>query len=214
MTININVRENESQGLRFEPLKNGEGEISGIGRCKDADVVIPAKMKRLFSEYRITSIGYGAFEKRNSILSVDVPSTVRSIDAFAFFKCKGLSRVIIPASVTSIGMEAFMGCSALKDIDLPDSVASIGNRAFKCCGLTSVKIPRSVRSIGDGVFCYCTELSEVHIPASVTEIRDNAFEACDKLSDVYFDGTREMWDAISIGKKNEPIKKAKLHVLP
>ena len=46
----------------------------------------------------------------------------------------------------------------------------------------------------------CTALESIHIPASVTSIGAQAFGYCSNLADVYFEGTRAQWNAISFGK--------------
>jgi hypothetical protein len=51
----------------------------------------------------------------------------------------------------------------------------------------------------------------VQIPASVTSIRDRAFGVCESLTDVYYGGTQEEWNAISIGSENWGLDEATIH---
>ncbi len=118
----------------------------------------------------------------------------------------------IPNSVTNIGVSAFAYCYLLTSIVIPDSVTSIGGNAFKyCTGLTSVTIPDSVTSIGGYTFELCTGLTSVTIPDSVTSIGSSAFFYCESLTDVYYGGTEEQWNAVSIGSGNEYLTGATIH---
>ena len=55
-----------------------------------------------------------------------------------------------------------------------------------------------VKSIGSGAFAYFSSLTSVIIPKSVTTIYWNAFNYCDNLTDIYYSGTREEWDALGL----------------
>ena len=137
-----------------------------------------------------------------------------SIGDIAFGGCSSLTSVTIPDSVTSIGSSAFYGCSSLTSITIPDSVTSIGISTFGyCTALTSIEIPDSVTSIGNNTFYNCSSLTSVTIPNSVTSISNNAFYNCTALKDVYFNGTLEQWNAISIGGNNQNLTNATFHCL-
>ena len=93
-----------------------------------------------------------------------------------------------------------------------NGIANISNSAFDgCSSLTSVTIPDSVTSIGYSAFRYCSSLASVTIPDSVTSIGNSAFRDCSSLVDVYYTGTQQQWDAISIGLYNDPLLNATIH---
>ena len=114
--------------------------------------------------------------------------------------------------VTSVGESAFLCCTTLSSIEIPDSVTSIGDYAFDCCySLSSIEIPDSVTLIGKSAFYNCTSLSSIVISDSVTSICEFAFYCCKSLSDVYYIGSEEQWNAISIGKSNSDLYSATIH---
>ena len=174
----------------------------------------------------ITSIGNYAFRSCYKLTSITMPDSVTSIGSYAFERCSGLTSITIPNSVTSIGSSAFHWCSKLTNITIPDSVTSIGNYAFEqCSGLTSITIPNSVTSIGIGAFSncssltnitipdsvtsigsyaffYCRMLTTITIPNSVTSIENSAFSYCDNLTSVYYKGSENEWNQMSIDDNN------------
>ena len=107
-------------------------------------------------ESDVTAIEYRAFYENETLLSIILPNSVKTIGESAFDDCSGLTSITIPNSVTSIGNYAFCDCSGLTSIEIPNSVTSIGNYAFRLCnGLTSVTIGNSVKTIGESAFCDC-----------------------------------------------------------
>lgn len=158
-------------------------------------------------EYRIpdnvTSVGNYAFGECRKITKIYIPDTVSQIGTSAFKYCQSLTSINIPATVTSIGYGTFNECRSLPSIVIPDTVKSIGDYAFSYCrGFTSVTIPNSVTSIGNYAFSSCHYLVSAVIPNSVTKIGDGVFNYCDVFKNIYYCGTEEQWNKISIGYSN------------
>ncbi len=102
----------------------------------------------------------------------------------------------------------------LTEVIIEDGVTDIGKSAFEYCkGLTDITIPDSVTSIGEYAFEYCKGLTDITIPDSITRIGEYAFYKCDNLTDVYYNGTQESWNEISIGIHNENLTSANIHFL-
>ena len=221
--------------------RNGLLTISGEGQMNDFTIASNAdwlayrdSIKRVWIS-DATSIGKLSFQYCQNLAEIHIPDSVTSIGDHAFWYCSGLTSVTIPDSVTSIGNNAFIYCSGLTSVTIPDSVTSIGSLAFNdctsltsvtipnrvtsissaafagCSGLTSVTIPDSVTSIGYRAFQKCSGLTSMTIPSSVTSIGNCAFQSCSSLTDVYYGGTKEEWDAITVGDYNEPLTDATIH---
>ena len=134
---------------------------------------------------------------KNSIIPND--GSVTSIGNSAFSGCSGLTSIAIPDSVTSIGNSAFSGCGGLTSITIPDGVTSISKWAFyNCSGLTSITIGNCVTSIGNSAFSGCSGLTSITIPDGVASISKWAFYNCSGLKIVFYEGTKEQWNKISI----------------
>ncbi len=201
-------------------VKEGNPKYSsdeyGVLFNKDKTLLIQYPIGNKRTSYTIpdsvTSIGDWAFAQCTGLTSVTIGNSVTSIGEAAFWLCTGLTSVTIGNSVTSIGDNAFWLCTSLTSVTIPNSVTSIGSSAFSMCvSLTSVTIPDSVTSIGNGAFYFCTGLTRVTIPDSVTSIGDNAFISCTSLTDVYYTGSKEDWNKISIGLYNGCLTNATIH---
>ncbi|WP_295214545.1 leucine-rich repeat protein [Ruminococcus sp.] len=160
----------------------------------------------------ITSIKNSTFSGCKSLTAVTIPNSVTNIGSFAFLSCSNLADVSIPDSVTSIGHYAFNGCRRLTKVEIPDSVTYIGDTAFAYnTRLTTITIPDGITSLKDYTFDACASLTSITIPKSVTSVEKCAFYGCNALTDVYYDGTKETWDAISVANSNQALTSATIH---
>ena len=141
---------------------------------------------------------YGSLAFCKALKKVTLPSTLKTIDEYTFSSCPALESIEIPNGVTEIKEGAFKSCESLVSIEIPKSVTNIADWLFDSCSfLESVTIPDSIEKIGYAAFGGCFNLKEISIPSSVTYIGDCAF-SYSGLTDVYYDGTKEQWNAIEI----------------
>ena len=199
VSMSINAEKKPfGNGLFWDLNSSGVLTISGNGAIPNYGVYwnqpwYNKGIKKVIIENGVTAIGERAFEenyKDNTLLSVVIPSSVKTIGANAFCQCKLLSSVSIANSVTTIGEGAFFLCEKLSSIKLPNSLRTIEDDAFLATGLTSVIIPNSVKSIGNAAFGDCFKLSLISIPNSVKSIGEDAFIRADgEDDDECFKGT-------------------------
>lgn len=151
------------------------------------------------------------YSRHRSDTSYDIPSSVEEIGPQAFGHCENLKTVNIPNGVKTISTQAFYACTGLTSIAIPDSVTSLGFWAFEdCSGLETATIGSGVTKL-DSTFYKCSSLKTVTIADSVTEITSYTFHATN-LDDVYFKGSKEQWDAITIDYDGQPcLKTATIH---
>ena len=127
-----------------------------------------------------------------------------------------ITEIVIPSSynnlpITSIGYQAFFRCSSLTSIIFEEGskLTNIDNDAFfKCSSLTNIIIPNGMTRIGAFAFSGCSSLESIVIPNSVTNIGAFAFLCCSFLTNVYYKGTKEQWNSITIGIGNDSLTSA------
>ena len=161
----------------------------------------------------LTSIGTAAFTNCSSLTSIKIPKNLTTIDDFAFDNCSNLSEFIVDPKNPSFSsedgvlfdknMETLLTCPTAKSgtYSIPSNVTSIGSSAFSGCeNLTSIIIPDSVTTINYGAFYGCSNLTSVMIPKSVTSIEDCVVSSdrLNGLTDIYYEGTEDEWNQISI----------------
>ena len=163
VSSHIHAYDFEKNDLFYNILSSSEVEIT---ECRDypyEQLSIPNIVSYNGIEYKVVSIGEGAFTGNGRLKTVRIPKGVKSIGAFAF-----------------------NGCNNITNIDMPQSVDSIGRFAFcKCKSLTYIEIPNGLRVIRYSTFQECSKLNDVVIPSSVNQIEGNAFLECTNLSTVY-----------------------------
>ncbi len=184
--------------------------ITGIGefafhRCKVlTEVRIPDG---------VTSIMNGTFAGCFALKEAVIAGSLEKIGDNAFESCTSLTQFHIPDGVTAIGDSAFINCESLMRIVVPDGVTSIGEGAFyKCKSLEEFSIPDGVHDIKPLTFGNCEKLARVSLTESVTTIENSAFTLCKSLKDVYYSGTEEKWNEITIDKvSNQYLANATIH---
>jgi hypothetical protein len=71
-------------------------------------------------EYQITSIWGESFKYRKELTSLDMSSTsITSIGNRAFSSCEKLVSIKVPSTLKTVGEDAFAGCSKLTSIEVP-----------------------------------------------------------------------------------------------
>ena len=161
----------------------------------------------------ITKLPAHLFYNCDGLQSITLPETLTEISVCLFSDCDGLTGIVIPEGVTSIGKDAFWDCGALQSVYIPSTLETVAQYGvFGLCNkLTDVTFGEGITKLPAHLFYNCDGLVSVTIPSSVTAIGSYAFYDCDGLTDVYYAGTEEQWNAISIGVYNEDLLNANIH---
>ena len=186
----------KSEGLRFSLDDSGEYYIvSGIGGCKDLDIIIPP----MYNDLPVKAIGSSAFANNSNITSVTIPDSITSIGEGAFNHCSSLKNVYISdltawcnitfgnyySTPLYYAKNLYLNGELITNLVIPDSTTSISNYAFyNYANLTGLLIPDDVTYIGDYAFYNCDCLTSVVILDSVTFIGAYAFYSCESLTKI------------------------------
>ena len=102
--------------------------VTGIGDCKDTDIIIPDT----YNGKPVSDIDEKAFKGNKSIKSVTVPENVTRIGSYAFSECSNLHFVFLPDSLDYIDLNAFYW-SGLYTVTIPENVSTVRMKAFLAC---------------------------------------------------------------------------------
>ncbi len=157
-----------------------------------------------------------------SHIDLTIEEGVTAITPRAFYGCTGITSITIPNGVTSIGEYAFCGNTALKDVIIPESVTSIGEYVFygctalentyymsdvaDWCKISFADAYATPMTYADNLYFGGEIVTELIIPGYVTSISDYAFHGCESITAVYYEGTPEQWNNVTVGKGNDILR--------
>jgi len=106
-----------------------------------------------------------------------IPDYITKIGSDAFRGCSQLTSINLPSSVETIELYAFIGCSSLTSISLPPKLKRINAYTFSGCkALTTLTITENIEQVYSHSFANCTSLTEVYILSSDVHISENVFQ--------------------------------------
>lgn len=136
---------------------------------------------------------------------------------FGFSKLESL---VIPASLTGIGynlprsdyMKSIEVDKNNKEFDSRNNCNALIRTSTNelIMGTSTTVIPESVTKIANSAFYGLVELQSIVIPKGITTIGNGAFRDCDALTTVYYKGSEEEWQKITIEANNDPLKNANI----
>ena len=205
--IQYTIDKNDSTAVSVTGT-TGYGDINN-----KKDLVLPETVEYNGVTYTVTSIGNGAFARKNGLNSIVIPNTVVLIAESAFASNWGLASIEIPASVVEIGTRAFEWAGNIAEVKFAanSQLKILGTSAFSHAkGLKSIELPEGLTTIKNCAFADCNVLESVTIPASVTTIMEHMFDnpsnptgGCPMLKTVKYAGTKEQWGKINLAENND-----------
>ncbi len=170
----------------------------------------------------IKNIANFAFDDCSSLTGITVPESVTYIGMSAFTGCTSLKNVYYAGTgekwskiIIEYNNYDLTGCPILYECNSENSYYGKGD-----CGLNSTWILNSngelvISGSGEISFCLwgdCKEkINKLKIDGQITGICDGVFSNCTNLKDIYYAGTEENWNKISINLNNDSLNGAIKH---
>ncbi|MDE6597840.1 MAG: leucine-rich repeat domain-containing protein [Clostridia bacterium] len=169
----------------------------------------------------VTLIGAQAFAGCTALTEITLPQKLITIGEQAFYT-SGLTGIVIPDSVKDVETEVLDENGQPKLDDKGNKVMKttygIGMGAFHTC--TDMKyavVGKRVQTLRSGAFGYCPAMEKLYLPKSVEGIEGiyvedgkviykHAFHHNGALTEVYYEGTEEEWQALLKKVNNDTVK--------
>ena len=197
----------EKDNLVYEIISEDEATVSVRASeegFKAASLVIPETIDIDGKTYTVTEVGSFGFSDSESLVDVQLPSTLKllgqqcfdecyhlksvdipngcKLESYIFYGCLELEKVHLPEDLTLLDEGTFAFCRCLTDVNIPSTLEGISWYAFSgCWKLNGIQLPSTLTSIGKGAFKYCLSLGEISIPETVTTLMAEAFAGCISL---------------------------------
>ncbi|MBR1935027.1 MAG: leucine-rich repeat protein [Muribaculaceae bacterium] len=121
--------------------------LSTLGMTsKPKTIIIPKSVIYNGLTYTVYKVAPGAFTGNTHIQTVEITSSLNTVDTEAFKGCTSLTNLTINGK--TIGMSAFEGCTALTNVNLLDGVTYILSRAFAGTAITELSLPATLAKDG------------------------------------------------------------------
>ncbi|MBQ8545460.1 MAG: leucine-rich repeat domain-containing protein [Clostridia bacterium] len=184
----------ESQGLNFElDATTNTYTFTGIGTCKDEDLVIPLTYEGL----PVTKIKSYSLYNCISIKTLTLSKNITEIEDYSLCSCTFLVDITVSTKNTAykgvdgslytkdgkVLMQYALGRDATS-FEIPNGVEKIGACAFSSAqSLEKIVLANTVKTIGISAFVNCHSLSLISLN-NVEKIDDNAFYGCSSLENI------------------------------
>lgn len=132
--------------------------------------------------------------KSKTITMKCIPNTLPTL---MFSNCTKLETVILPEGLSYLSVSMFLNCESLKKIELPNSILKIEQSAFMNCWRLETIDLKNTENLGNKAFADCSSLKSITFSKKIKTIGSNVFSKCSALTDIYYNGTKSEWNAIS-----------------
>ena len=137
-------------------------------------LTLPSYVRNGDVSLRLVAIGDSCFRFYWNLLSVEIPSTVKTIGRAAFSWCYGLGSLYVPAGVDSIGTDAFC---FIPNVEYSGTAQGAPWGAYNLNAYHEGQYYYSDNQ-KTHIVCCSRDITEANIPPTVTSIGAGAFAAC------------------------------------
>ena len=149
----------------------------------------------------VIKIGEYAFENCERLTTITIPNSVSQLGINAFYNCVSLKQVTFEDDCQIVKLQrTFSNCSSLTSVDFGknSSISIIDEYTFNSASLVDLHLPENIVMIKQHAFYNCNNLQSLILPSTISVIQDGAFSYCDKLEKVYYEGSVEDWEFVSV----------------
>ena len=161
----------------------------------------------------VTRIENSAFENCSAISKLDIPDSVVSIGDGAFRNCTQLQRLYGCNGLKNVGRYAFDNChsSLYGEVFRQGKYVMFGDDYTWTIFIEFLdkdwrdghQIIDRTKIIASGAYDQSYYVTSIVIPENIVAISDGAFADCQSLESIYFMGTPEAWENVTIGEDND-----------
>ena len=161
----------------------------------------------------VMRIENSAFENCSAISKLDIPDSVVSIGDGVFRNCTQLQRLYGCNGLKNVGRYAFDNCHSLlygevlrqgKYVQFgADYTWTIFIEYLDKDWRDGHQIIDRTKIIASGAYDQSYYVTSIVIPENIVAISDGAFADCQSLESIYFMGTPEAWENVTIGEDND-----------
>ena len=168
----------------------------------------------------VTRIENSAFENCSAISRLDIPDSVVSIGDGAFRNCTQLQRLYGCNGLKNVGRYAFDNCHSLLygEVSLQGKYVRVQGYGTWAIFIEHLdkdwwdghQIIDRAKIIASGAYDQSYYVTSIVIPENIVAISDGAFADCQSLESIYFMGTPEAWENVTIGEDNDYLLNAEV----
>lgn len=194
----LNAPNGQKSDFTWEVNEFGEGLILTRYTGHERQLRIPQAVDDL----PVVAIAGEAFAGCTDLVSVQIPASIETIDAYRLFDgCISLTEIQVDENnpcytsedgvLFSKGKTTLIACppGMTGNYTAPETVRQIGSYAFADSALSSIVLQDGVLGIGDSAFSSCTHLTSIVLPPSILHIGPLAFVDSEALVASVWDGS-------------------------